>query len=199
MTDFLSAAAIAFGVVLLVELPDKTLVASLVLSTRYRPQPVLVGVSLAFAVQCIIAVVAGGLLHLLAPWVLDLAVAALFGFGAWILYRESRGDPEEIDIDLQVQRQNLPFVKVAATSFGVIFAAEWGDASQLATAALAARLGTPVAVGIGSWLALVGVAAIAVVAGRLIVKRIPVRRIHQVAALIFAAFAAFALLKAVLS
>jgi len=171
----------------------------LVLSTRYRPQPVLVGVSLAFAVQCIIAVVAGGLLHLLAPWVLDLAVAALFGFGAWILYRESRGDPEEIDIDLQVQRQNLPFVKVAATSFGVIFAAEWGDASQLATAALAARLGTPVAVGIGSWLALVGVAAIAVVAGRLIVKRIPVRRVHQVAALIFAAFAAFALLKAVLS
>jgi putative Ca2+/H+ antiporter (TMEM165/GDT1 family) len=199
MTDFLSAAAIAFGVVLLVELPDKTLVASLVLSTRYRPQPVLVGVSLAFAVQCIIAVVAGGLLHLLAPWVLDLAVAALFGFGAWILYRESRGDPEEVDIDLQVQRQNLPFVKVAATSFGVIFAAEWGDASQLATAALAARLGTPVAVGIGSWLALVGVAAIAVVAGRLIVKRIPVRRVHQVAALIFAAFAAFALLKAVLS
>ena len=199
MTDFLSAAAIAFGVVLLVELPDKTLVASLVLSTRYRPRPVLVGVSLAFAVQCIIAVVAGGLLHLLAPWVLDLAVAALFGFGAWILYRESRGDPEEVDIDLQVQRQNLPFVKVAATSFGVIFAAEWGDASQLATAALAARLGTPVAVGIGSWLALVGVAAIAVVAGRLIVKRIPVRRVHQVAALIFAAFAAFALLKAVLS
>jgi len=199
MTDFLSAAAIAFGVVLLVELPDKTLVASLVLSTRYRPQPVLVGVSLAFAVQCIIAVVAGGLLHLLAPWVLDLAVAALFGFGAWILYRESRGDPEEVDIDLQVQRQNLPFVKVAATSFGVIFAAEWGDASQLATAALAARLGSPVAVGIGSWLALVGVATIAVVAGRLIVKRIPVRRVHQVAALIFAAFAAFALLKAVLS
>lgn len=199
MTDFLSAAAIAFGVVLLVELPDKTLVASLVLSTRYRPQPVLVGVSLAFAVQCIIAVVAGGLLHLLAPWVLDLAVAALFGFGAWILYRESRGDPEQVDIDLRVQRQNLPFVKVAATSFGVIFAAEWGDASQLATAALAARLGSPVAVGIGSWLALVGVAAIAVVAGRLIVKRIPVRRVHQVAALIFAAFAAFALLKAVLS
>jgi len=199
MTDFLSAAAIAFGVVLLVELPDKTLVASLVLSTRYRPQPVLVGVSLAFAVQCIIAVVAGGLLHLLAPWVLDLAVAALFGFGAWILYRESRGDPDEVDIDLHVQRQNLPFFKVAATSFGVIFAAEWGDASQLATAALAARLGNPVAVGIGSWLALVGVAAIAVVAGRLIVKRIPVRRVHQVAALIFAAFAAFALIKAVLS
>ena len=199
MTDFLSAAAIAFGVVLLVELPDKTLVASLVLSTRYRPQPVLVGVSLAFAVQCIIAVVAGGLLHLLAPWVLDLAVAALFGFGAWILYRESRGDPEEVDIDLQVQRQNLPFVKVAATSFGVIFAAEWGDASQLATAALAARLGSPVAVGIGSWLALVGVATIAVVAGRLIVKRIPVRRVHHVAALIFAGFAAFALLKAALS
>lgn len=198
MTDFLSAAVIAFGVVMLVELPDKTLVASLVLSTRYRPEPVLVGVSLAFAVQCIIAVVAGGLLHLLSPWVLDLAVAALFGLGAWILYRESRADPEEVDIDEHAHRQNLPFVQVAATSFGVIFAAEWGDASQLATAALAARLGSPVAVGLGSWLALVGVAAIAVVAGRLIVRRIPVRRVHQVAAVLFAVFAALALGRAVL-
>ena len=83
----------------------------------------------------------------------------------------------------------MPFGGSAATSFGVLFAAEWGDASQLATAALAARLGQPVAVGIGAWLALVGRGAIAVVAGRLIVRRIPVRRVHQVAGTMFAAFA----------
>ena len=60
--DLFSAALIAFGVVLLVELPDKTLVASLVLSTRYRPRPVLVGVAAAFAVQCVIAAAAGGVI-----------------------------------------------------------------------------------------------------------------------------------------
>jgi putative Ca2+/H+ antiporter (TMEM165/GDT1 family) len=199
MTDFLSAAAIAFGVVLLVELPDKTLVASLVLSTKYRPRPVVLGVWAAFAVQCVIAVTAGGLLHLLPSRAVELAVAALFGFGAWILYRESRGDQDEVDLEEHAQRQALPFGRVAAISFGVIFAAEWGDASQLATAALAARLGNPVAVGLGSWTALALIACLAVVAGRLIVRRIPVHRVHQVAAVVFAVLAVIALVEALAS
>jgi putative Ca2+/H+ antiporter (TMEM165/GDT1 family) len=193
---FLGAAAIAFGVVLLVELPDKTLIASLVLSTRYRPQPVLVGVSAAFAVQCVIAVTAGGLLHLLPRWALESAVAVLFAIGAALLLREGFSEPDHIDLDEHAARQALPALRVAATSFGVIFAAEWGDASQLATAALAARLGAPVAVGIGSWIALTVVAAIAVVAGRAIVRRIPVRVVHRVAGAAFAVFAVVAAVSA---
>jgi len=78
----LSAAVIAFAVVLLVELPDKTLVA-----TRYRPRPVLGGAAAAFAVQNVIAVTAGGLLHLLPRWALAAAVAALFAIGAVLLLR----------------------------------------------------------------------------------------------------------------
>jgi putative Ca2+/H+ antiporter (TMEM165/GDT1 family) len=197
MTHSLVAAAIAFGVILVVELPDKTLVASLVLSTRYRPRPVVVGVSAAFAVQCVIAVTAGGLMHLLPRRAVETLVAVLFAVGAVILLRESLGDPDEIDVDLHEQRQALPFHRVALTSFGVIFAAEWGDASQLATAALAARLGAPVAVGVGAWVALASIASIAVVAGRLIVKRVPVRRVHQVAAVGFAIFAIVAAVSAV--
>ena len=73
------------GVVLLVELPDKTLVATLVLATRYRHWPVLVGVASAFAVQCVIAAVAGGLLHLLPHRLLEAAVAVLFLAGAALL------------------------------------------------------------------------------------------------------------------
>lgn len=193
----LAAAAIAFGVVFLVELPDKTLVATLVLSTRYRPRPVLLGVSAAFAVQCLIAVTAGGLLHLLPRRAVEGAVAALFAVGAAILIRESRSDPDEMDFDEHAARQALPFRRVVLTSFGVIFAAEWGDASQLATAALAARLNSPVAVGLGAWVALSGVATIAVLAGRLVVKRIPVRRVHQVAGVFFAAFAVVAAVSAI--
>jgi putative Ca2+/H+ antiporter (TMEM165/GDT1 family) len=192
MGDFLTAALTAFGIVLIVELPDKTLVASLVLSTRYRPRPVLVGVAAAFAVQCVIAVTAGGLLHLLPHRVVAGIVAVLFAFGAWVLYRESRADPEELDIDEHAIRQALPFGRIALISFGVLFAAEWGDASQLATAALAAKLGNPVAVGLGSWVALVLVAAIAVVAGRFVVRRVPVRVIHRVAAVVFLVFSVLA-------
>ena len=55
----------AFAVVLAVELPDKTLVATLVLTTRYRAWPVFVGVCVAFLVQCVIAVSFGSVLTLL--------------------------------------------------------------------------------------------------------------------------------------
>jgi putative Ca2+/H+ antiporter (TMEM165/GDT1 family) len=192
-----AAAVIAFVVVLLVELPDKTLVASLVLSTRYRPRPVLVGVSAAFAVQSVIAVTAGSLLHLLPQRGLEAAVAVLFAIGAVLLLREGFGEPGQVDIDEHATRQAAPSWRVVLTSFGVIFAAEWGDASQLATAALAGRLGSPVAVGLGAWVALTIVAVIAVVAGRLIVRRVPVRMVHRVAGVLFAIFAVVATASAV--
>lgn len=187
--------AIAFGAILIVELPDKTLVASLVLSTRFQSRPVLVGVAAAFAVQCAIAVTAGGLLHLLPHRVLTGVVAGLFALGAALLIRESLDDPDEVE--LAAQRENTGFGRAALTSFGVIFAAEWGDASQLATAALVARLGYPVAVGIGAWLALVSVAAIAVVAGRVVLRRVPVRLVHRVAGIAFAAFALVAVVETI--
>ena len=199
VVGFLAAMAVAFGVVLVVELPDKTLVASLVLSTRYRPRPVLVGVSAAFAVQCLIAVTAGGLLHLLPRWAVETAVAVLFAVGAVLLLREGFSEPEHIDIDEHAARQALPAPRIAVTAFGVIFAAEWGDASQLATAALAARLGVPVAVGVGSWLALVAVATAAVIAGRVIIRRVPVRMVHRVAGVAFAVFAVVAAVSAATS
>ena len=63
--------------------------------------------------------------------------------------------------------------RIFAISFGVLFAAEWGDASQLATAGLVARYGQPVAIGLGAFLALVGVAALAVVLGKAILRRVP--------------------------
>ncbi len=61
----LTVAAIAFGTIFLVELPDKTFIAALVLSTRYRPLAVWLGVGLAFAVQTLVAVTAGALATLL--------------------------------------------------------------------------------------------------------------------------------------
>lgn len=192
MSSF-TAGLLAFGVVLLVELPDKTLVASLVLSTRYRPRPVLVGVAAAFAVQCVIAAGAGGVITLLPRRIVESVVAVLFAVGAVVLIRESLAQGD--DVELAEARETAPFWKVVATSFGVLFAAEWGDASQIATAGLVARhrgLAHALATGIGAWLALVAVAVVAVVAGRVVVRRVPLRLVHRVAGGLFAAFAVLA-------
>jgi putative Ca2+/H+ antiporter (TMEM165/GDT1 family) len=188
--SLIGAALLAFGVILLVELPDKTLVASLMLSTRYRARPVLVGVAAAFAVQCVIAAAAGGVITLLPRRAVEAVVAALFGVGAFLLWRESF--QEDDDLELLQAREAAPFWKVVATSFGVLFAAEWGDASQIATAGLVARhrgFGHASATAAGAWVALVVIAALAVVAGRFVVRRVPLRMIHRAAGGLFAAFA----------
>ena len=178
--------------VLLVELPDKTLVATLVLSTRYRRGPVLVGVSAAFAAQCIIAVTAGGLLHLLPHRLLEAIVAALFAIGAVLLIRESLHEDDDEQPDSADPDSELSDRQIAALSFGVLFAAEWGDASQLATAGLVAKYGQPLAIGIGAFVALTGVAVLATVVGTLILARVPLAWVHRAAGAVFAIFALIA-------
>jgi putative Ca2+/H+ antiporter (TMEM165/GDT1 family) len=190
----LAAAALAFGIVLLVELPDKTLVATLVLSTRYRRRPVLVGVAIAFAVQCAIAATAGGLITLLPRRWVEAAVALLFAVGAVLLVRESLR-PSDDDVELASRRVSLPFGRVVLTSFTVLFAAEWGDASQIATAGLVARhdgVGYAVATAAGAWLALIAVAALATVIGAAVLRRVRLHIVHRVAGAVFAAFAVLA-------
>ncbi len=175
-----------FLLVLPVELPDKTMVATLVLATRYRPLPVLAGVSAAFLVQTLIAVTAGRLLLLLPDRLVAAVVAVLFGIGAFLLLR----DEEEAEIDpARAQRGGWG---MAATSFGVLFAAEWGDASQLATAALTARYGEPLSVFVGAFAALAGVATLGVVLGQAVTRRVPLRLVQRVAGVLFAVFALIA-------
>jgi Ca2+/H+ antiporter, TMEM165/GDT1 family len=197
MTSFLAVFAIALFAILLVELPDKTLVATLVLSTRYRPRPVLLGVAAAFAVQCVIAVTAGGLLHLLPHRLLEGIVAVLFAFGAFLLARESLAEQEEEVEDGTPLGAGLSDRRIFGISFGVLFAAEWGDASQLATAGLVARYGQPVAIGLGAFIALVGVAVLAVGLGKVILRRVPLQLLHRLAAVLFAVFAIIAAVAAI--
>lgn len=193
----LAVFAIALAGVGLVELPDKTLVATLVLTTRYRRAPVLIGVAGAFAVQCAIAVTAGGLLRLLPSRAVDAAVAVLFAVGAAVLLRQGFGATDDAVEQTRATESTASPLRIATISFGVLFAAEWGDASQLATAGLEARYGAPLAVGVGAFLALLTVAALASLLSKVILDRIAVAWIHRVAGLMFAAFAALAAVAAV--
>ncbi|WP_412541263.1 TMEM165/GDT1 family protein [Longispora sp. K20-0274] len=186
----LTALGATLLLIFLVELPDKTLMATLVLASRYRPLPVLAGVSAAFAVQSAIAVAAGSVLTLLPDAVVLSAVFVLFGVGAFLLYRESR---QPVDEAQNSRHEEASWWRIALTSFGVLFAAEWGDASQLATAAMAARYHAPVAVFLGAFVALVGVAAVAVLLGRAVLRYVPLRWIQRGAAALFAVFALYAL------
>ena len=192
----LSVIAAAFILVLPVELPDKTLFATLVLATRFRPLPVFIGVGTAFGLQCLIAVVAGSLLTLLPEAVVSSVVAVLFLVGAVILWRSVRSGAEEEE-DIDDAPAHPSFLKTAAISFGVLFAAEWGDLSQLATAGLAARYDDPLSVFIGAWAALLVVSGLAVFLGRTLADKLPIRLIRLVAAVLFSVFAVIAVIETI--
>lgn len=198
----LAVAATTFALIFPVELPDKTFIASLVLATRYRGLFVWFGVSLAFLVQVVVAVTAGGLLSLLPDAVVAAGAAALFLLGAVVLWRgAAHADEQEAQAEEEFAARTTHDAhggKVVATSFGVLFLAEWGDLSQLLTAGLAARYSDPVSVFAGSWTALVLVAGLAVVAGRALLRFVSlgtIRRIGAGVCLLLAALATYDLIR----
>ena len=192
----LSVVLAAFVLILPVELPDKTLFATLVLATRFPPLPVFVGVGLAFGVQTAIAVTAGSLLSLLPEALVTGVVAVLFLVGAVLLWREARaGEDDEAAADQP--RERTSFLRAAAICFGVLFAAEWGDLSQLATAGLAARYAEPLSVFVGSWAALLVISGLAAFLGRKLADRLPLALLHRIAAGLFVVFAAVAVVETV--
>ena len=178
---------VAFGTVFLAELPDKTMVASLVLTTRFRrPFAVWAGVSGAFALHVVLAVTVGSLLRRLPDTPVRLAVAALFVIGGVVLLR---GDTDDDDDGEQVDAA-LPFRRVALTAASVVGLAEFGDLTQLATAGIATRYSAPIAVALGAWCALATVAGLAVTAGHWIVQHVPLRVVQRVAGVAFLGFGA---------
>ncbi|QQS23566.1 MAG: TMEM165/GDT1 family protein [Actinomycetota bacterium] len=174
----------AFAAVFLAELPDKTMVATLVLSARFRrPLPVWLGVIAAFAVHVTAAVLLGSLLRRLPERPVDVAVGLVFLVGAVLLWRD-QGEAVGEASGTGEQPIVSPW-RIALASGSVVLLAEIGDLTQLATAGLASRTGDPVAVWLGAWLALASVAGLAVTAGRAIERRVPLALVRKVAAGVF--------------
>jgi len=198
--EYLLVALAAFVVILPVELPDKTFVATLVLSTRYPALPVWLGVSAAFAVQCLVAVAAGSLLGQLPQQPVALVAAGLFAIGAVILLRGARqADVAEAEQErayadkISVGRRGW---RAAGASFVVLFTAEWGDLSQLLTATLVATGKPAVPVFFGAWLALVAVSGAAVLLGRWLLRRVRLSVVRYLASAVCATLAAVTLVTA---
>ncbi|MFD5066106.1 TMEM165/GDT1 family protein, partial [Streptomyces sp. NPDC058394] len=152
-----SITAIAFGVVFLAELPDKTALAGLMLGTRYRASYVFAGVAAAFAVHVALAIAAGSVLTLLPHRLVQAVVGILFLLGAAMLLLKKDDGDEEVK-----PPADQSFWKVSGAGFMLILVAEFGDLTQIMTANLAARYDDPVSVGIGAVLALWAVAGIGI-------------------------------------
>ncbi|MFI7235179.1 TMEM165/GDT1 family protein [Streptomyces cyaneofuscatus] len=164
----------AFGLIFLAELPDKTMFASLAMGTRMRPLHVWFGTSSAFIVHVAIAVGAGSLIGLLPDWTVKLVSASLFAFGAFILLRGSGGDDDDAEV-----KTVTGFWPVYSTAFMAVFISEWGDLTQITTANLAASNGTW-STAIGSAAALMSVSALALLAGKFIAKRVPLKTVQRI-------------------
>ncbi len=184
--------AIVFGIVFLAELPDKTALAGLVLGTRYRASYVFAGVAAAFLVHVVLAVAAGSVLTLLPQQIVHALTGVLFLGGAAVLLLKKDEDEEEIK-----KPADQSFWKVAGTGFMLILVAEFGDLTQIMTANLAARYDDPLSVGIGAVLGLWAVAGLGIVGGKALMKRVPLRLITQIAALLMLGLGVWSLYEAV--
>ncbi|MCL7429698.1 TMEM165/GDT1 family protein [Streptomyces sp. NPDC057806] len=187
-----SVTALVFGVVFLAELPDKTALAGLVLGTRYRASYVFAGVAAAFALHVALAVAAGSVLTLLPQQILHALTGVLFLGGAAVLLLKKDEDEAEVR-----RPENQSFWKVSGAGFMLILVAEFGDLTQIMTANLAARYDDPLSVGLGAVLALWAVAGLGIVGGKALMKRVPLKLITQIAALLMLALGVWSLYEAI--
>lgn len=196
----LSVGATVFALIVPAELPDKTFIASLVLATRFRAMPVVVGAALGFAVQAGIAVGAGSAVALLPETPVHAVSAAIFALGAVLMLRgntdTSREEEQEVEAGIAEVPAEPSTRRIILTSFIVLFVAEWGDLTQLLTASLSAKYHQPLSVFLGSWLGLVAVAGLAVTGGKALLRIIPLVWVRRIAALAFGVVAVITALEA---
>lgn len=184
----LTAAGATFLAVLPAEIPDKTILACLILSSRYRPIVVFGGAAAAFLVQVVIAVAAGGALSLLPHRIVEACAAAAFLAGAVLLWRQ-KDEKDEGEEDAGRDGMRSGVWPVFGTAFAVVFLAEFGDLTQFLTVSLAARFHDPISVGIGATLALWVAAAVAVTLGWRVLKLIPMHWLTRGAAVVMVVLA----------
>jgi Ca2+/H+ antiporter, TMEM165/GDT1 family len=184
-----------YGLIFVAELPDKTMIATLIMGSRYRPVLVWVGATMAFAIHATLAVAVGQLLQLLPHRWVEAVTTLLFAAGAaYLLLVPEKVEEEEGEEEADSAGRGL---KTVGTAFAVIFVGEFGDLTQILTANLAAKYHTPVAVFIGAFAALTTVAALGAFGGRALLRYLPLAVIRKVGGVLLAGFAIYGLVTVV--
>lgn len=190
MDGFLAALAISFGVIFVAELGDKSQLMAMAFATRFKPWPVLIGITLATSLVHLVSVAIGYGLGAALPtgWISLAAGLAFFGFAAWTL----RGDTLTEEEKAKAERGSGSAI-LAVT--GAFLLAELGDKTMLATITLATQYGW-FGTWIGSTVGMVAADALAILVGALLGKSLPERFVRYGAAALFAVFGVLLLVDA---
>ena len=184
-----------FGLIFLAELPDKSMIATLILGSRSRPVLVWIGATAAFGIHVAVAVLAGRLLALLPHVWVEVVTGLLFAGGAAYLllvpeaHEETAGEEEAASAP--------GGLRPVGTAFLVILVGEFGDLTQILTANLAARYHQPLSVFVGAFAALATVAAIGAFGGRALLHILPLAVIRKAGGVLLAGLAVYSLVTVV--
>ena len=192
MQAFLTATALSFVIIFVAELGDKSQLMALTFATRYRPWPVLIGITGATAVVHLVSVGIGYGLGAALPtgWISLVAALAFLAFGAWTL----RGDKLTEDEKQKAERTTGSAILAVG---GAFFLAELGDKTMLATITLATQYGW-FGTWVGSTVGMVAADALAILVGRLLGRHLPEKAIKYGAAALFAIFGIWLLVEAII-
>ena len=184
----MEAFLISTGIVALAEMGDKTQLLSLVLAARFRkPWPIVLGIFVAtLANHALAGAVGSWVTTVLGPDVLRWVLGASFiAMAVWMLI------PDKLDDD---EADGKPRWGVFGTTVVAFFLAEMGDKTQIATVALAAQYQQWAAVVAGTTLGMMIANAPVVWFGDRMVKKVPIRVVHLISALIFAVLGVLAIM-----
>jgi putative Ca2+/H+ antiporter (TMEM165/GDT1 family) len=180
-----------FALIFVAELPDKTMIATLIMGSRSRPLLVWIGATAAFGVHAAVAVLAGRLVALLPhAWVEGVTALLFAGGAAYLLFVSEKEEAEAGGEEVESAPVGL---RPIGTAFVVIFVGEFGDLTQILTANLAARYHSPLSVFVGAFAALAMVGAIGAFGGRALLRVLPLGVIRKAGGVLLAGLAVYSL------
>ena len=193
MIDFLSALVVAFGVVFVAELGDKTQLLALGFGAKYSLKIVALGLTAGYAIANVLATIVGGVLGAALPdRPIQIVSGVVFLLFAALALRdatapEAEHDTAEVDDLVGSAAPRRAALAVIGSIALTIAIAEMGDKTQITTATLASQ-SSPVGVWVGATLGAASSGMLGAVAGRTIGHRISTRGVNIASAVLFAAF-----------
>jgi len=183
---------LSLAVIFVAELGDKSQLMAMAFATRYKPLPILIGITIATAVVHAVSVLIGAVVGAQLPTTAITLVAGVMfvGFGVWTF----RGDKLDDDEAAKVDRDNRSAIVAASVAF---FLAELGDKTMLATITLATTHGA-FGTWLGSTVGMVAADALAIGVGAVLGRRLPEKAIRIGAGTAFLVFGAVLIAQAII-
>lgn len=186
--------AVAFVVIFLAELGDKTQLVTISFASKFPHTPVFFGVLLGMSMVTILGIVVGTILFQVidVTYVKILSGVIFIIFGIWTLW-EVKSEEDEKEEVKEVRNKS-----VFSTTFIMISIAEFGDKTQFMVIALTAQYGAPILVFIGAVLAFALIVGIGVYVGKKLSEKVSIRLIELGSGILFIVIGVLFIVEAVL-